>query len=631
MCGLAGVVSYNVDQTNHLRSQAGLMAEALKHRGPDDWGIWNDSYCALSHRRLSIIDLSEAGRNPLSNEDGTIWITFNGEIYNFQSLRDELEKLGYHFRTRTDTEVVVYAYQHWGVECLKRLRGMFALAIWDKNNQRLFLARDRIGKKPLFYTQIGKRFFFASELQGLLACNEVPREVEPSAIDAYLAWGYIPAPLTAFRNIFKLPPAHFLTLDVKDSHFDIRVERYWSLDYRNKTVINEAEAVALIREKLTEAVRLRMISDVPLGAFLSGGIDSSIVVGLMAQLSDRPVKTFSIGFKETAYDETPHARRIAKLWGTDHQEFIVEPDALAILDKLVRHYGEPYADSSAIPTFYVSQMTRAGVTVALNGDGGDESFAGYERYLGNRIAERARRVPGFALSATALNKVLPDPINPKNRLRQAKRFLSVATRPMAERYAHWMGFFRKDMKAQLYSKDFRARLNGSSAESWMESLIAEASDLDPIDAAMCVDVQSYLPYDLLVKVDITSMANSLEARSPFLDHEVMEFAAALPVDLKLKGKESKYLLKRAFSDLLPDENVQRRKMGFGVPVGEWFRGPLKKLLEDALLSELTHRRGYFNRKLVQTLVADHLERRCDNGFTLWNLLMLELWHREFID
>jgi asparagine synthase (glutamine-hydrolysing) len=630
MCGIAGIVSYNTDAEG-LRQRAALMAEALKHRGPDDFGLWNDSLCALSQRRLAIIDLSEAGRNPLSNDDGSIWITFNGEIYNFQSLRQELEQLGYQFRTRTDTEVVVYAYQHWGVDCLKKLRGMFAFAIWDREKQRLFLARDRVGKKPLFYTQVGNRFYFASELQGLLTCPEVPREVEPAAIDAYLTWGYVPAPLTAFKNIFKLPPAHFLTLDIKDSSYDIRIKRYWSLDYRNKLAIDEAEAVDLIREKLTEAVRLRMISDVPLGAFLSGGIDSSIVVGLMAKLSDRPVKTFSIGFKEAAYDETAHARRIAKLWGTEHQEFIVEPDALAIVNKLVQHYGEPYADSSAIPTFYVSQLTRSAVTVALNGDGGDESFAGYERYLGNRLAERARRVPGFAISASALNRVLPDSINPKNRLRQAKRFLSVATRPMTERYAQWVGFFREEMKEQLYSKDFRAQLNGDRAESWMESLIAEASDLDPVDAAMCVDVQSYLPYDLLVKVDITSMANSLEARSPFLDHEVMEFAAALPIDLKLKGKESKYLLKRAFSDLLPAENVQRRKMGFGVPVGEWFRGDLKSLLQDALLSEASHKRNYFNPKLLHALVSNHLERRQDNGSLLWNLLMLELWHREFLD
>jgi asparagine synthase (glutamine-hydrolysing) len=626
MCGIAGIIA-----TEDSAQTVNQMIDALKHRGPDDWGVWHDEHCALGHRRLAIIDLSEAGRNPLTNQNGKIWITFNGEIYNFQALREELEKLGYKFQTRTDTEVIVNAYEEWGVDCLRRLRGMFAFAIWDTGKRRLFLARDRVGKKPLFYGQFGKRFLFASELQGLLAAPSVPREVNAAAIDSYLSWGYVPAPHTAFKNIFKLPPAHYLTLDVKDSGFDIQVARYWSLEYAPKTNLNESEAIEALREKLTEAVRLRMISDVPLGAFLSGGIDSSIIVGLMAKLSNQSVKTFSIGFEEAAYNETEHARRIANLWQTEHHEFIVKADALAILPKLVRHYGEPYADSSAIPTFYVSQMTRRNVTVALNGDGGDESFAGYERYLGNRIADRANRFPGFAFSAGTLNKVLPDSINPKNRLRQAKRFLAVATKPMAARYSHWVGFLGEDEKQQIYSKDFQAQRNGSRPEDWLASLFEKAQKLDAIDAAMSVDVESYLPFDLLVKVDITSMANSLEARSPFLDHEVMEFAARLPVNLKLKGKQAKYLLKRAFPEMLPAENVERRKMGFGVPVGEWFLSSLRSLLEDALLSEQSAKRLYFQPQEVRRLFEEHIERRADHSFKLWNLLMLELWHREFID
>jgi asparagine synthase (glutamine-hydrolysing) len=626
MCGIAGVVSLEVS-AQPIRQ----MIDALKHRGPDDWGVWHDEQCALGHRRLSIIDLSEAGRNPLANESGQIWITFNGEIYNFQTLRDELETLGYRFRTRTDTEVIVNAYEQWGVDCVKRLRGMFAFAIWDARRRRLFLARDRVGKKPLFYGRFGKRFLFASELQGLLADKTIAREVNVAALDSYLSWGYVPSPHTAFKNIFKLPPAHYLTLDWNEADFDIHLERYWSLDYRPKVRLDETEAIEALREKLTEAVRLRMVSDVPLGAFLSGGIDSSIIVGLMAKLSSKPVKTFSIGFAEAAYNETEHARRIARLWDTEHHEFMVKPDALGILPTLVRHYGEPYADSSAIPTFYVSQQTRRQVTVALNGDGGDESFAGYERYLGNRIAERANHLPGFALSAGALNRVLPDSLNPKNRLHQAKRFLSVAAKPMAERYGHWVGFWREEEKQQFYTPELRAARNGSRPEAWLASLFEKASELDPVDAAMAVDVESYLPFDLLVKVDITSMANSLEARSPFLDQEVMEFAAALPVDLKLKGREAKHLLKRAFADLLPSENVERRKMGFGVPVGQWFRSSLRGLLEDALLSEQSARRGYFQPLEVRTLVSEHLESRADNSLKLWNLLMLELWHREFID
>ncbi|MCI0487864.1 MAG: asparagine synthase (glutamine-hydrolyzing) [Blastocatellia bacterium] len=628
MCGIAGAIRETAES---LEQRILPMIEAQRHRGPDDWGVWDDGVCALGHRRLSIIDLSEAGRQPLSSEDGRIQITFNGEIYNFQSLRRELEELGYGFRTRTDTEVIVRAYERWGTDSVKRLRGMFAFGIWDQRRRLLMLARDRVGKKPLFYTRLGDRFLFASELQGLLAAEHVPRRVNLSAIDAYLSWGYIPAPLTAFEGIFKLPPAHYLTIELTPMGPVTRVERYWSLDYTPKLRITEDEAAERLREKLTEAVRLRLISDVPLGAFLSGGIDSSIIVGLMAALSDAPVKTFSIGFEEAAYNELEHARRVAERFGTDHHEFVVRPDALAILPKLVRHYGEPYADSSAIPTFYVSQMTRAHVTVALNGDGGDESFAGYERYLGNRIAERLRSVPGSRLSAQAIGRILPDSVDPKNRLRQAKRFLTAAARPVASRYGQWVGYFGREAKQNLYTDRFRASLDGHNPDEWMESLFSETQDLDPVEAAMAVDVRSYLPYDLLVKVDITSMSNSLEARSPFLDHEVMEFAARLPVEFKLRGRQSKYLLKRAFSDLLPAENVSRRKMGFGVPVGEWFRGALRPLLEDALLSERSLKRGYFQPVTIRRLVADHLERRADHSSSLWNLLMLELWHREFIE
>jgi asparagine synthase (glutamine-hydrolysing) len=607
------------------------MIEAERHRGPDDSGIWSDELCALGHRRLAIIDLSPAGRNPLSNEDGSIWITFNGEIYNFQQLRHDLERLGYRFRTRTDTEVVVSAYEQWGVEAIRRLRGMFAFGLWDRRKRRLLIARDRVGKKPLFYTQAGDRFVFASELQGLLAARDIPREVEPSAIDAYLEWGYVPAPDTAFKGVKKLPPAHWMTVDLGSGEPQIRIERYWALEYEPKLSISEEEASEAIREKLAEAVRLRLISDVPLGAFLSGGIDSSIVVGLMARASGHPVKTFSIGFKEAAYNEVDHARRIAEKWGTDHHEFIVEPDALSVLPRLVRHYGEPYADSSAIPTFYVSQMTRKKVTVALNGDGGDESFAGYERYLGNRLAERLQSIPGSKMTARVLSRALPDSLNPRNRLRQARRFLSVATHPMEKRYGHWVAFFGDAAKQRLYARQFRSSLNGRGSGDWISSLFEQARGLDPVDAAMSVDVNSYLPYDLLVKVDITSMSNSLEARSPFLDHEVMEFAARLPASYKLRGKQAKYLLKRAFADLLPPENVNRRKMGFGVPVGAWFHGPLRPLLEDALLSEQAERRGYFQKAEVRRLFDEHIERRADHSFSLWNLLMLELWHREFID
>ncbi len=638
MCGIGGKIS---SERENRDLAVRRMLDAQRHRGPDASGIWSDDWCALGHRRLSIIDLSEAGRQPLSNEDGTVWITFNGEVYNFASLRAELEGLGHRFHTRTDTEVLVHAYEQWGTECVRRFRGMFAFGIWDQNRKRLFLARDRVGKKPLFYWRQahgGDRFAFASELQGLLADPEIPREIDRASMDAYLSWGYIPGPATGFTGIAKLLPGHWLTLDVIPEGLRVRTEQYWSLDYQPKLRISEAEACEGLREKLTEAVRLRMISDVPLGAFLSGGIDSSIVVGLMAQVSGRPVRTFSIGFAEAAYNELEHARRVAERWGTEHQEHVVRPDALSVLPMLVRHYGEPYADSSAIPTFYVAQMTRRNVTVALNGDGGDESFAGYERYLAAQMAERLRRTPGFRALAGGLTRLVPDSIDPKNHLRRLHRFLAVAHRPLADRYGRWVSYFHPEEKAALYGPELLSQLPPKSSEDpegepqrWMRQLFEIAGAREVVDATMSADVQSYLPYDLLVKVDIATMATSLEARSPFLDHEVMEFAARLPVEYKLRGRTSKYLLKRAFSDLLPGENARRGKMGFGVPVGDWFRGPLREFLEDSLFSQQALDRGYFRPDVVRRLVDEHVASQADHTFKLWSLLMLELWHTEVVE
>jgi asparagine synthase (glutamine-hydrolysing) len=627
MCGIFGEVRYEAGAGRPV----GPALDAMRHRGPDASGEWSDGTCALGHRRLAIIDLSEAGRQPLGNEDGTVQVTFNGEIYNFAALRKELRGVGHRFRTRTDTEVIVHAYEQWGTRCVDRLRGMFAFAVWDQRRRRLFLARDRVGKKPLFYTRQADRFLFASELQGLLADPAVPREVDFASLDTYLSYGYIPAPASAFLGVAKLPPAHWLTLDLRPGGPDVRVERYWALEYGPKLRLSEAEACEALREALTEAVRLRMVSDVPLGAFLSGGIDSSIVVGLMAQLSDRPVKTFSIGFEEAAFNELDHARRVAERWGTDHHPLVIRPDALAVVGMLARHFGEPYADSSAVPTYFVSQITREGVTVALNGDGGDESFAGYERYLAHRLAGRIGRVPGLRRTASALARLLPDSTDPCNRVRKARRFLGSLHQPMETRYGCWLTYFRPEAKERLYSEAFREQAGPTAGRPWLESLFAEAEGLDPVDASMSVDVRSYLPFDLLVKVDITSMANSLEARSPLLDHEVMELAARLPARYKLIGRTSKYLLKRAFADLLPSENVSRRKMGFGVPVGGWFRGLLRGLLRDSLLSGRATARGYFRPAEVSRLVNLHLEGRADHTFQLWNLLMLELWHREVLE
>lgn len=624
MCGIAGYLI--LSQASSQPVEKAL--EALAHRGPDGVGQWTDSRCTLGQCRLAIIDLSDAAQAPLSNEDGTVWVTFNGEIYNFQQVRRDLQTLGHRFRSKTDTEVIVHAYEEWGTASVERFRGMFALAVWDQKKQRLFLARDRVGKKPLFYAWLDGNLFFASELQGLLAVSEFSREVDTVALQSYLSWGYIPAPLTGFVGIRKLLPGHWMTVDVRGRARE-RIQRYWSLPYVPKSDVTEEEAAIRLREVLTEAVRLRMISDVPLGAFLSGGVDSSIIVGLMAQVSSSPVKTFSIGFVDEDYNELHHARQVAARFGTEHHEHVVQSDAVEVLPILVKHYGEPFADSSAVPTYYLSQITRGSVTVALNGDGGDESFAGYDRYWGNALAERVAGLPGLYLGA-ALARSIRSSKGIRDPFKRAERFLSAAGQPQAQRYAGWMSYFTPEEKHKLCTPEFLTQ-SSTSWSGWFERLLADSDAVHPLDAAMSVDVRSYLPYDLLVKVDIASMANSLEARSPFLDHEVMEFAARLPTRLKAQGRNGKYLLKKTFADLLPRSIADRPKMGFGVPLANWFRGPLRELLCDALLSDQAGGRDYFRAPEVRRLVEEHLSQRDDHSSKLWNLVMLELWHREVVE
>jgi asparagine synthase (glutamine-hydrolysing) len=635
MCGIAGILDLKGRPAE--RSVLERMCSRLAHRGPDDQGIHVDGGVALGQRRLSIIDLS-GGRQPMGNEDGSIWVTFNGEIYNFQDLRPELERQGHRFATSSDTEVILHAYEQHGVDCLTRFRGMFAFAIWDGPRKRLLLARDRVGKKPLFYTEAAGQFIFGSELQGLLVHPGVSRAPDTEAIDDYLTYGYIPAPRTAFQGIFKIPPGHYLVLELGDDGSGVRaqrVERYWSLDYLPKLDITEQETGEQLLEILTEAVRLRMIADVPLGALLSGGIDSSLVVALMSRLSDRPVKTFSIGFEDKAFNELPYARLVAQRYGTDHHELVVRPNALEILPTLVRHYGEPYADSSAVPSYYVAQLTRQHVTVALNGDGGDESFAGYERYYASGLAEGYRRIPPPIRTGVIerIAALIPDSLPSRNRLGQAKRFLKAAGQPVGRRYLQWVSFFTPELKDELYAPGQRLSLNGHDAGAWLQGLIESAvgRGVHSLDALLSTDVASYLPYDLLVKMDIATMANSLEARSPFLDHEVMEFTARLPPRFKLRGMTSKYLLRKIGRQLLPSECLDRRKMGFGVPVGDWMRGELRPLLDDALLSPRASARGLFRPEAVHRLVNEHQSRAKDHTYRLWALLWLELWYREFLD
>jgi len=502
---------------------------------------------------------------------------------------------------------------------------MFAFAIWDQKRERLFLARDRVGQKPLLYSFNGNKFCFASEFTSLLANGLVEKKINLEAIDYYLTFGYIPAPLTIYKDVFKLLPAHFLLLQGKK----ITIKQYWHLDYSKKLNISEEDAADEIIRLLGEATKIRLYSNVPLGAFLSGGIDSSAVVALMSRVSDKRVKTFSIGFEEDTYSELKYARNIAQRFNTDHHEFIVKPKALDILPLLVERYGEPYADSSCIPTYYVSQQTKQHVTVALNGDGGDEFFAGYERYQAMKAADIYQKMPAVARkiisSATA---ILPDSVNSKNRLRRVKRFFDAAALPVYQRYVRWVGIFNEKLKRDIYSDEFSNLVSHADPLQFVKPFLNSSNGLSFIDSLLYTDTMTYLPNDLLVKVDITSMANSLEARSPFLDHKLMEFVAKLPVEYKMKKFRKKYILKKAVENLIPRENIYRRKMGFGVPVGEWFRNDLKDFLHDNLLSTLSLSRGYFKAEAIKDMVKQHISKQKDYTFQLWSLLMLELWHQK---
>lgn len=626
MCGIAGRVNF----LTRRPVDAGVIAsmcDLLAHRGPDGSGHAVAADVAFGHRRLAIIDLSDAGRQPMSTEDGTVTVTFNGEIYNFAGLRSELQGRGHRFRTRTDTEVILAAYQEYGIDCLRRLSGMFALALWDAPRRRLVLARDRAGKKPLFYRLDGDGIAFASEPKAFLADPSFSPEPCLPALSAYLTFQYVPSPLCAFAGVSKLPPAHYLL--VEDGRAS--VHRYWNLSYAAKREITEEQAAEELLAKLREAVRLRLVSDVPLGAFLSGGIDSAAVVALMSQLGAAPVRTFSIGFEEKTYDELPYARTVAEQYGTEHHEFVVRPDAIELLPKLVWHYNEPFADSSAIPTFVLSEITRRYVTVALNGDGGDESFAGYERYRANVLASHYDRVP-WALRAPAERLVKLIPGSPRSRTLRSKvkRFAEALAEGRERRYVRWMSHFTPEVKRQLCRPEFLAAAGEDPARILLDAY-ARSDAPDFVDATLDVDVHTYLPDDLLVKVDVATMAHGLEGRSPFLDHELMEFAASLPSHLKLRGGNKKYILKKAVSGIVPREILERPKMGFGVPLESWFRRELKDLAYDVLLSARARQRGYFHGAFVRTLIDRHVNGIEPRHYQLWNLLMLELWHRAFID
>jgi len=672
MCGIAGVAWYQPDRLPEFNEFRG-MVDVLSHRGPDDsgffhsqpgcgllppqfsssgetppnWpnGIPSPTGVMLGHRRLSIIDLS-GGRQPIGNEDGSIQVILNGEIYNYRELAAELKSRGHQLATSSDTEVIVHLYEEYGDDCVQRLRGMFAFALWDNRRQRLLLARDRLGQKPMFYRHDAGRLDFGSELKSLLQLRDAPREIDPVSVHLYLTYQYVPHPGSILRGYTKLPPACVATFE----NGQLNVRRYWRPPYEPGVTadialadqgegeapaepVSEQAQRAQLRETLTEAVRLRMRSDVPLGAFLSGGVDSTIIAGLMQEISEQPVHTFSIGFPIAKFDETSYARLASEHLGTIHHERMVEPSALSILPKLIWHYDEPFSDSSAIPTMYLSEMTREFVTVSLSGDGGDELFAGYDRYKAVRIAAMLDRLPGplKKVFTSRLWQKLPASTEQRTLRRRLKRLLEAYGHPPQRRYLRWVSIFDEDRRQQLLDTQFLNRLDGHDSAGFLVDAYNECPSRDFVTQTTCTDLLTYLPCDILTKVDIASMAYSLEARSPFLDHRVAELAARLPIKSKLRGRQGKRILIETFSDLLPVDIQTRPKMGFGVPLDHWFRNELKPLLYDVLLDDTSLNRGWFRPEGVRQLIEEHTRSEWDHSYRLWNLLVFELWQRTFLD
>jgi len=622
MCGIAGIadVAGRVADEALLRAMTSVQA----HRGPDGEAVVCRGPVGLGHRRLAIIDLN-TGDQPMANEDGSIWIVFNGEIYNFHELRRELEARGARFRTVSDTEVILKAYEADGPACVERLRGMFAFAILDERRRRLLLARDRAGIKPLVYAWDGRRLLFGSEIKAILQDPHVDRDLDQEALGDYLTYHYVPAPRTIFRAVRKLPPASTLLLPLDGG--EPVVSEYWRLRFAPDPHVTESEWIERLRTHLADAVRSHMVSDVPIGAFLSGGVDSSTVVALMAQASAAPIRTFSIGFDEADFDELRFARQVATRYGTDHYELVVKPSALEVLPKLAWHFDEPFADSSAIPTYYVSKITREHVTVALSGDGGDENFAGYRRYaravaLHERLDRGAAALlrPLFRAAASALPVGVP-----------GQAYAGLLGAGPIDRYRRLVAYQRRETLRRLLSDDLAALARSAASADTFARLAARSGAPDYVTALQYIDVYTYLPGDILTKVDLTSMAVSLESRVPLLDHKLMEFVATIPSSLKLRNGTGKYLLKRAMATSLPVEILTRRKMGFGVPLAAWFRSELRDMTRDVLLSPAARQRGLFRIKEVETLLKTHDAGRRDCSARLWALVCFELWMRQWAD
>jgi asparagine synthase (glutamine-hydrolysing) len=623
MCGIAG--KFNFDPSRPVdRERVAAMTTVVSHRGPDADGFYFGDTVGLGHRRLSIIDLS-TGDQPLTNEDRTIWVVFNGEIYNFADVRQELEQFGHRFRTHTDTEVIVHAYEQWGDAAVERFRGMFAFALWDEPKRRLLLVRDRIGVKPLYYSINREGVTFGSEIKSLLEDPDVPRDWNPEAIDAYLTLCYIPAPRTIYHNIWKLPAGHLLVAE----NGRTSVRRYWDLTFTGDgDASREQEYLDRLDALVSESVRLRLLSDVPLGAFLSGGIDSSLVVAAMVDSCANRVVTTSVGFEEHAFNELEAARTVSQHLGTEAHEKIVKPDIVDLLPKLAWHLDEPFADSSAVPTYYVSQAAREHVTVALSGDGGDELWAGYTRHRVEQWELSAREWVGGA-GARALGRLAGRmPLSIKG-VRSLRHLGMPADEAYAQKHAY--GLFDSWIRSSLYSRDFAHTVRDADPLADFRLAYHACESSDPLDRALYVDVKTYLVDDIMTKVDKMSMAVSLESREPLLDHKLLEFAAGIPSSLKLKNGRSKYLLRRLLERRIPKSIVDRPKHGFEAPIGRWLRGPLAPMVHELLTDGRLRDRGIFDDRTVARLWCEHRDGTADHRHRLWSLVMLELWFRQFVD
>jgi len=622
MCGICGIYNFRKEEKVE-KDDLEIMVNTLAHRGPDDSGVFIDNNIGLGHRRLSIIDLSDAGHQPMFYED--LIIVFNGEIYNFQEEREKLIQEGYKFKSRTDTEVILALYKKYGKNCLNHLRGMFALAIWDEKNKTLFCARDRFGKKPFKYYFDGENFIFASELKAILSLKKIKREIDWEAIDDYLILQYVPHPKTGFKNIFKLPQANYL--EIKNNK--IKIERYWDLNYSNKLDLTEQEWCEKLENKFDESVKLRMISDVPLGAFLSGGVDSSAIVAFMSKYADR-VKTFSIGFKEKKYNELNFAGIVAKKYNTDHHELIIEPKNISLIKKLVYQYEEPYADPSQLSTFLLAEFAKKYVTVALNGDGGDENFGGYDKYEKHLIAKYLQILP-FKNQLAKVVKFIDKNIYSSFLLYKTNLFLKTLNQKVWQRHLNYTHYFDTYARENFYTDDFKEKLKKHSTFKFFKELMKNKTNLEYLDQIFYLDFNSYVPDNLMVKVDIATMANSLESRSPLLDHEFVELVAKIPRNLKIRKirKERKYIFKKMLKKYLPNKILYRKKMGFGLPIDDWFRNDLKNYIEENILASNSLSRRIMRGDKLKELLNDHFDKRRDNSKKLWALMVLNLWHREF--